>query len=136
MECSGNGMIKSLKGHPEKVLDLDVIKAVGMLERQYNTAIIPELRDSLESAIAVIRQIAADKDAGNAQTAHNAAIISEQADNPADPESIPQSGGGGNSDLRLSRGRERRAARGVAWNGKELLGIQRSTDRQPHGCRT
>ncbi|MBQ3344461.1 MAG: hypothetical protein IJG84_21355 [Kiritimatiellae bacterium] len=51
-------MLTSLKNAKKALLDLDATKAVAMLERQYNTAIIPELRDSLKSAISVLKDVA------------------------------------------------------------------------------
>ncbi len=53
-------MLASLK-KKNALLDLDIDKAVAMLERQYNTAIIPELRDSLKSAISVLKNFASVK---------------------------------------------------------------------------
>ena len=50
-------MLASLKSK-NSLLDLDIDKAVEMLERQYNTAIIPELRDSLKSAISRLKDFA------------------------------------------------------------------------------
>ena len=110
------GLLKTLRGRKEDVLGVDVLKAISMFERQYDTT-QPEQANGLADAISILKQIAEGKgekgqdlaitDDGKVFTrqensASSQADVRDNAEGTSrtNAESIPQQGGGAQGEIR------------------------------------
>ena len=95
------GLLKTLRGRKEDVLGLDVLKAISMFERQYDTT-QPEQANGLADAISILKQIAEDKGEKLPPRKPLAEVVGAAQYRgglpTGDAESISQQGGGAQKD--------------------------------------